>query len=106
MKSKKRRQDYVKPLRLLSLTAIIILVASIIISILFGEFMKSGLFMVIAGFIIFAVLHGIQYRMMTKCKCKKCGYVEIFETKRMLITGVKNKCPKCKERIKVDEVVE
>lgn len=106
MKSKKRRADYVKPIRRLTIISIVVLFVCLIVGFVSGDFIKNGLYALVFGFVVFIALHVIQYRMMFKCRCRKCGHVEVFETKRMLIVSVKGRCPKCNTKIKTDESIE
>ncbi|MFV0392931.1 MAG: hypothetical protein ACK5LC_00825 [Coprobacillaceae bacterium] len=106
MKNKKRRKDFVKPMRLLTIISMVVLIACLLAGFISGDFVNTGFYALLFGFAVFIILHVIQYRMMFRCRCKKCGHVEVFETKRMVITGVKGRCPKCNSKLKVDEVIE
>jgi hypothetical protein len=105
MKNKKR-QDFVKPLCLLSILSPLVLIICLLVGLVVATYVNIGFFFVALGFVIFIVLHIFQYRMLYTCRCRKCGHVEVFETKWMIITGVKKRCPKCDAKLKIEEIIE
>lgn len=101
----KTRQDFIKPMRRLSFISLLFLIACLLIGFFSGDFSNTGFYLLIVGFVVYIGLTAWQYKMMTKCRCRKCGYVEVFETKRTVVTGVKRRCPKCNSKLKEDEIV-
>lgn len=104
MKNKKRK-DFVKPMRRLSLIAMIFLLACIIIGFVSGDMVNTGFYLMLLGFAVYIAITAYQYKLMSKCRCRKCGNTDVFETKRGVVTKVKSRCPKCNSKFKVDEIV-
>lgn len=102
----KTRKDYIKPMRVLSLISMLFLLACLIIGFVSGDFSGTGFYLLLLGFAVFIALTVWQYKMMYKCRCRKCGHVEVFETKRTVVTDVKRRCPKCNSKLKEDEIME
>lgn len=105
MKNKKRK-DFIKPMKILSLVSLLFLLGCLIIGFVSGDFVNTGFYLLLLGFGVFIALQVWQYKMMTKCRCKKCGYVEVFESKRFVVSSVKKRCPKCNTKLKEDEIIE
>lgn len=101
----KTRKDYIKPMRRLSFISLLFLIACLVIGFVSGDFVNTGFYLLIVGFVVYIALTALQYKMMSKCCCRKCGYVEVFETKRTVVTGVKRRCPKCNSKLKDDEII-
>ena len=105
MKNKKIRQDFIKPMRWLSFISIAVLFLCVITGLLSKDYASTGFYLLLAGFVIFIVLHIIQYKMMYRCRCRKCQSTEVFDMKRLIVTGVKHRCPKCNAKLKKNETI-
>ena len=104
MKNKKRI-DFVKPMRRLSLIAMLFLIVCVVVGFVSGDMANTGFYLIILGFAVYIGVTVYQYKIMSKCCCRKCGNTDVFETKRGVVIKVRSRCPKCNSKFKQDEIV-
>lgn len=101
----RRRRDFIKPMRRLTLISLLFLIVCIVVGFITGDMVNTGFYLLLLGFVVYIVATVMQYKMMVKCRCRKCGSTEVFATKRGVVNDVKGRCPNCNSKFKEDEIV-
>lgn len=101
----KRRRDFIKPMRRLTIISLLFLVVCIVVGFVSGDMVNTGFYLLILGFAVYIMSAVMQYKMMSTCRCRKCGNTNVFDTKGGVVVNVKSRCPKCNSKFKEDEIV-
>ena len=94
----KSRNQYAKAIRRIEIFSNFFLIIGIVASF----FMSLGLPGTIGTLVIYVLLMAYNYRLMKRCRCDACGYVDVFTKSRSFVSGVEKRCPHCNHKLKND----
>ena len=92
----KTRNEFAKLIRRIEIFSLLFMILGAGTSIIMG-WGVLGLLIVV---VIYLILTAYTYTLMKKCKCEKCGHVEIFEKSHGITVGVLSHCPECNTKLK------
>lgn len=88
-----------------SVVIILVCILAIVGGFVTGDLAYTGFYLMIGAIVVFVAMTAIQYKIKQKCRCRRCGSIEVFEEKKLVVVGVKRRCEKCSSKLREDEVI-
>lgn len=93
------RNDYAKRIRHLEIFSSLFMIIGTLVTLYLG----FGLYALLLILVIYVITQVVNYRLMKKCRCPKCGNVDVFTKHLGFTTGVKEQCPNCHCQLHPDQ---